>query len=84
MKLTDQKTNSNTTINMYIMSSDGMDKSNDIADDFFGGDDIIVDVDYCIDKVLDWVNALGDFAGADADEKRMAVIDGLLYTNYGL
>lgn len=85
MKLIENGTNRVIEINMYIMNDEGTSKSNDIAPDMFEGEVVIVDDDdYCIDQVIDWVHAWGDYGDADKDEKRLAIIDDLLYTNYEL
>lgn len=85
MKLIENGTNRVIEINMYIMNDEGTSKSNDIAPDMFEGEVVIVDdADYCIDQVIDWVHAWGDYGYADKDEKRLAIIDDLLYTNYEL
>lgn len=78
MKLIEKSTTRIANVSMYLMTEYGMDKSNDIAPDFFGGCAIVVDdIDYCIDEVLEWVHESGD-------EKHLAIIDDVLYTNYEL
>ena len=85
MKLIEKNTNRVIEINMYIMNDDGTSKSNDIAPDMFEGCVALVDdADYCTDQVIDWVHGWGDYGDADKDEKRLAIIDGLLHTNYEL
>lgn len=83
MKLIEKNTNRVIEINMYIMDDKATNKSNDIASDMFEGYVVIVeDTDYCIEQVIDWVHAWGDYGYQDKDEKRMAIIDDAIYTNY--
>ena len=83
MKLIEKDTNRVIEINMYIMNDEGTSKSNDVAPDMFEGcEGVTNDADYCIDQVVDWVHAWGDFVYEDPNEKRLAIVNGLLYTNY--
>lgn len=83
MKLIEKDTNRVIEINMYIMNDEGTSKSNDVAPDMFEGCAVVTnDADYCIDQVIDWVHAWGDFDYGDPNEKRLAIVNGLLYTNY--
>ena len=76
MKLIEKSTNRVIEISMYIMDDDCTNKSNDIAPEFFGGYAIFVDdVNYCVDEVIEWTHEGGD-------EKHLAIIDKVLYTNY--
>ena len=85
MKLIEKNTNRVVEINMYIMNDEGTSKSNDIAPDMFEGCVALVDdADYCTDQVIDWAHGWGDYGDAGKDEKRLAIIDDLLYTNYEL
>lgn len=82
MKIIEKNANIIANISMYVMDADGITKSNDVSDDFFNGCHEVEDVGYCIREVQDWVDGKGDFTDADANEKRLAIINGLLYTNY--
>ena len=81
MKLIDSK-HRIANVNMFIVSSDGG-HSNDVSNDFFGGDLVKVDdLFYCIDQVHDWVNAEGDYHDEDCEQLRLAIINDELYCNY--
>ena len=85
MKLIEKNTNRVIEINMYIIGDTGMNKSNDIAADMFEGYVVSVDdADYCTEQVIDWVHGWGDYGYQDKNEKRMAIIDDVIHTNYEL
>ena len=87
------KTPSQQDISAYIFDA-SVEGANDEGEWF------VADVDACIDFAKDWVNGTGDFCYDDdavgdyADEDgfhvyerqdyRMAVIDGMMFTNYNL
>lgn len=83
MKLIEKKTNRTASINMYIVDEDKIHHSNDVSNDFFEASNELVvnDIDYCIEQVCDWILGINVYDIMD-DGYRMAVIDGILYTNY--
>ena len=85
MKLIEKDTNRVIEINMYIVDDDMKHKSMDISSDFFDCEELkVTDVYYCIDYVKDWVAGKGDFAFEDCGGNRLAVIDNICYSNYGV
>lgn len=81
MELFEKKTGRKVNVRMYIIDMTD-EPSYDISNDFFNGFTVVEDIDYCIDQVKDWVNAIGDFREEDCKEMRLAIIDDELFANY--
>lgn len=81
MELIEKKTGRKVNIKMFIIDTSD-EKPNDVSYDFFDGCTVVKDIDYCIDKVKDWVVVAGDFSEEGVSEMRLAVINDELFNNY--